>query len=156
MKKKAFSWEIFAICLFISYSAAFLDSLFVYKSVKSGGYASLKPDLAPSFLASIVILIFIFFLIACSIYLVWTIASKHDKIQIAWWFLVNLVLNVLWSILYFGMHNPFFAFIELVLLWLSTLFLMLGVWTIERRAGYILVPYLLLVTFIAVLNLQSL
>ena len=63
-----------------------------------------------------------------------------------------MVLNVLWSVLFFGMHKLFYSFVEIVLLWISiavttVLFLMTS-----RAAAYLLLPYIAWVTFAALLN----
>jgi tryptophan-rich sensory protein len=67
-------------------------------------------------------------------------------------FLVQLALNLAWSALFFGMHEPGLALLEIVLLWVAIFATM---WTFEpvsKPAAYILGPYLLWVTFAGVLN----
>ncbi len=67
-------------------------------------------------------------------------------------FLAQLLLNALWSPLFFGLHNPALAFAEIVLLWLAILFTLRLFWNVQRGAGLLLVPYLAWVSFAAVLN----
>ncbi|QYJ68655.1 TspO/MBR family protein [Flavobacterium litorale] len=67
-------------------------------------------------------------------------------------FAIQLGLNALWSYLFFGLHNPLLALIELVLLWLmiyETYYLFKKV---NKIAGYLFIPYLAWVTFAGVLN----
>ena len=68
-------------------------------------------------------------------------------------FVVQLVLNAIWSWLFFGLHRPGLAFAEIVLLWLAIGATLVLFWRIERPAGTLLVPYLAWVSFAAVLNL---
>ncbi|WP_376097153.1 TspO/MBR family protein [Roseomonas sp. CCTCC AB2023176] len=68
-------------------------------------------------------------------------------------FVANGVLNVLWSLLFFKLHRPDWALIEVVPLWLSIAALAWICWRRSRLAGWLLVPYLAWVGFAAYLNL---
>ena len=67
---------------------------------------------------------------------------------------VQLGLNLLWSILFFGLQQIGLALFEISLLLLSIAICILLFWRVERLAGWLLVPYLLWVAFAAVLNLS--
>ncbi len=67
-------------------------------------------------------------------------------------FLVHLVFNALWSYLFFGLHQPGWALVEIVVLWTMILVVMIGFWRVSVPAGALLVPYLCWVTFASVLN----
>jgi translocator protein len=67
-------------------------------------------------------------------------------------FLIQLALNIAWSFIFFGMHQPLWAFIEIVLMWLAILICMVLFWRITPAAGIIMLPYLGWVSFAAVLN----
>ena len=66
-------------------------------------------------------------------------------------FLVQLAINALWSWLFFAWHLGALAFADILLLWLLILATLLAFWRISRSAGALLVPYLLWVSFAAVL-----
>jgi tryptophan-rich sensory protein len=68
-------------------------------------------------------------------------------------FAINGFLNVLWSLLFFRLHRPDWALIEVGLLWLSIVALIVGLAPHSRAASWLLVPYLLWVSFAAMLNL---
>lgn len=68
-------------------------------------------------------------------------------------FALNGALNVLWSLLFFGLQRPDWAVIEVVLLWASVLLLIVYLWPIARRASLLLIPYLVWVGFAGALNL---
>lgn len=118
----------------------------------SGWYESLKPSITPPNLAFPIAWTALFILIAIAIYFSYINASKTQKQKIMMLFGVNLILNVLWSILFFGLHNPVLAFIDLVLLWLSIIFLINLCWKISKFASWLLLPYALWVTFAGLLN----
>ncbi len=72
---------------------------------------------------------------------------------VAWAFAVNVILNIAWSWIFFRLRRPDWAFIEVVLFWLSIAALILVCGRIDARAGWLLVPYLVWVSFAAYLNL---
>ena len=65
---------------------------------------------------------------------------------------IQLALNALWSYLFFGLHNPLLALIEIILLWLMIYETFLQFNKINKLSGYIFILYLLWVTFATVLN----
>lgn len=67
-------------------------------------------------------------------------------------FVIQLALNALWSILFFGLKNPMLALIEIVLLWLMIYETYVKFLKIDKIAGYLFIPYLLWVSFATVLN----
>lgn len=67
-------------------------------------------------------------------------------------FAVQLALNALWSYLFFGLHNPMLAGIEIIILWLMIFETYSQFVKINKIAGYLLLPYLAWVSFAAVLN----
>lgn len=69
-------------------------------------------------------------------------------------FLFQLLLNELWSYLFFGLHRPDFAFIEIIALWLAILTTTLAFWRVSTPAGVMMLPYLAWVGFAGLLNLQ--
>lgn len=76
-----------------------------------------------------------------------------ERRRIVLYFGVNALLNVLWSELFFGLHRPDWAMLEVVLLWLSVAFLFIVLRPFSRAASWLMVPYLAWVTFASALNL---
>jgi benzodiazapine receptor len=69
-------------------------------------------------------------------------------------FIVQLVLNALWSYLFFGAHQLLLAFVEVVALWIVILTTVVSFWRIVPAAGVLLIPYLCWVAFASALNVQ--
>lgn len=65
---------------------------------------------------------------------------------------VQLALNALWSVLFFGLHRPGAALIDLGLLWLAILASIVLFWRVSIVGAWMLMPYLAWVSFAAVLN----
>lgn len=79
--------------------------------------------------------------------------SDADRRRVAVAFVVNGILNILWSVLFFKLRRPDWALAEVVLLWSSIVSLMVVAWPLTRRAVALLVPYLAWVSFASILNL---
>ena len=85
--------------------------------------------------------------------LVWTSNSNEKTVQKALgFFAIQFGLNALWSFLFFGMHNPLLALVEIVLLWLMIFETYNLFKKIDKVAGYLLLPYLAWVSFATILN----
>lgn len=65
---------------------------------------------------------------------------------------IQLVLNALWSFLFFGLCNPFLALIEILLLWLLIFETIKVFYKIDTLAAKLLIPYIAWVSFAAILN----
>ena len=91
-------------------------------------------------------------MMAVAAWLVWRpagfIAAKVPLLL----FTVQLALNVAWSWIFFGLHQPGWAFVEIVTLWAAIAVTMREFFLRSRLAGWLLVPYLAWVSFAAVLN----
>jgi benzodiazapine receptor len=66
----------------------------------------------------------------------------------------QLLLNVLWSVLFFGLQAPGIALIEILTLWVVILATLLSFWRISPIAGWLFVPYLAWVSFASILNFE--
>lgn len=67
-------------------------------------------------------------------------------------FIIQLALNFLWSYFFFSMHNPLIAFIDILLLLACIVYLVYSAKKINQIAFYLLIPYLLWVSFATILN----
>lgn len=68
------------------------------------------------------------------------------------YFAIQLGLNALWSYLFFGLHNPLLALIEIIILWLLIFETYSQFKKIDKIAGILLIPYLAWVSFASILN----
>lgn len=94
----------------------------------------------------------IFILAAVSAALAWRAAGETQRRMVVILFVANGILNVLWSLLFFHLKQPLLAGVEVVLLWASIAALIWYVQRFSRPAAWLLVPYLLWVSFATVLN----
>ena len=91
---------------------------------------------------------------ALSGYLSWTRAGRDRAFQarLLALFTINGLLNIAWSALFFRLHRPDWALLEVVLLWVSILGLIVLSGRKSMAAALLLVPYLAWVSFAAALN----
>ncbi|MBU3913181.1 MAG: tryptophan-rich sensory protein [Nanoarchaeota archaeon] len=153
MKKGGWNinWKVLIICILVLAFVGFTGSLFTQKSVSSSWYDSIRPSITPPNWVFPVVWNILFLLIAFSLYFAWINARKKRKLT-AVVYGVNFNLNMLWSMLFFLFRNPSSAFYQIIVLWLSIVLMITYTWKIDRRASYLLVPYLLWVSFASVLN----
>ena len=97
----------------------------------------------------------LYFLMGVAAFLVWREGVKKKKVKIALYcFLGQLFFNFLWSIIFFGLHQPFFAFIDIIALLIMIIITMVKFNKISKIALYLLIPYLVWVSFATLLNLS--
>jgi benzodiazapine receptor len=135
--------------------AGFAGSVFTTPSIPTW-YASLnKPAFTPPNWVFAPAWTTLFVLMGIGLYLVWDRTNFSGKGRTALYvFGFQLFLNVMWSVLFFGLQSPFYAFVEIIALWIAILFTIMKFREIDGKAGYVLVPYIAWVTFAALLNLS--
>lgn len=94
----------------------------------------------------------LYLMMAVSGWLVWRTPTGTARTRALFAFGVQLVLNGIWSALFFGWHRPGLALVEIIVLWLSILVTALLFRRLSVTAAMMLVPYLMWVSFAAVLN----
>lgn len=130
-----------------------VGSIFTIPSISSW-YASIqKPSFTPPNWVFGPVWTSLFFLMGVSLYLVLDkgLKNRNSKFAVSV-FGVQFVLNVLWSFLFFGLHNPFLAFIEIIFLWFSILATIILFYRVSPKAGLLLIPYILWVSLASFLN----
>jgi len=113
-----------------------------------------KPGLTPADWAFPVAWTIIFFLIAVLAILAYNKSLSSLRISIAALFLVNAILNVLWSLLFFQLHLVQSALLEMVLLEASVIMLMVVIWRVSKTATWLLAPYAVWVAFATYLTFE--
>jgi tryptophan-rich sensory protein len=140
----------FIFSLLICQLAGVIGSIFTYPAIATW-YATLaKPDFSPPNWIFAPVWISLFVLMGVSLHLV--IRNKGNKKPCLTIFGIQLSLNALWSFLFFGLKNPFYAFVEIIVLWIAILMNILCFRRVDKRAAYLLIPYLAWVTIASILN----
>lgn len=133
--------------------AGVIGSIFTVPAL-SAWYANLaKPELAPPNWVFGPVWTSLFALMGIAAFLVWQKGLERREVKIALGiFLGQLALNTFWSVIFFGLQNPGGALIEIAVLWTMILWTIIAFYKISRPATYLLLPYILWVSFAAYLN----
>jgi len=92
-------------------------------------------------------------LMGISLFMVWQRRADHLQVKTAFiFFFLQLILNAIWSVVFFGLRLPLLGLIDIILLWIAILLTIQNFFKVSKMAGLLLVPYLLWVSFAALLN----
>ncbi len=156
------------IAIVVSELAGIIGSVFTTPSIAGWYVGIVKPALNPPAWVFGPVWTTLFALMGIAAFIVWSsyapadaeaMADKQateDKkkgIRLALiLFGIQLVLNTLWSIIFFGLHSPGGALVEIIFLWLAILATIITFAKISKPAAWLLVPYILWVSFAMYLN----
>jgi len=147
------NWGRLSLSIFIPLVAGFLGSFFTGSGVKTWYLVINKPSWNPPSWLFAPVWTTLFILMGIALYIVWS-QKMSDQVKAALRiFAAQLFLNVLWSVFFFGMGNFWLAFVEIIILWAFILVTIMRFFKINRTAGWLLVPYILWVSFASFLNL---
>lgn len=142
-------------CIILCQLAGLIGSIFTFEAIPTW-YAGLnKPPLNPPNWVFGPVWTILYTLMGISLFLVWKKGDAGIKIKPAVIiFIIQLILNSVWSIVFFGVKSILGAFILISFLWLAIFITMIQFNKISKPAAYLLLPYLLWVSFASYLNLS--
>ena len=164
------------VSIIICELAGVIGSFFTVSQI-SGWYGALnKPAFNPPAWIFAPVWTTIFILMGVSLYLVWTnkwlpvnkinlknkkpwnklsvkfLSGSWKQLNIILIFAIQLVLNILWSLIFFGAHSAGVAFFELIMLWFAIIFTIVNFYRVSKLAAWLMLPYILWVSFAGFLN----
>ncbi|MCD1294300.1 TspO protein [Methanocella sp. CWC-04] len=99
----------------------------------------------------------LYILMGVALFLIWKKINEAPEAKTAIAFFgIQLVLNFFWSLFFFGLHSISLAFLDIVLLLIFIILTTMKFYRIDKTAAYLMVPYLLWVSFATILNLSLL
>ncbi|MDP2638765.1 MAG: TspO/MBR family protein [Candidatus Azambacteria bacterium] len=164
------------VSILICQLAGVVGSIFTAPAIKTWYVSLNKPYFSPPNWIFAPVWTVLFLLMGISLYLVWAknwhIEVKAGEAERKTWnpisrklltgswreenavliFVLQLILNVLWSVIFFGLKSPGLAFFEILMLWFAILYTIVNFYRISKFASFLLLPYILWVTFATVLN----
>ena len=146
-----------AVCIASCLCAGFIGTIFTTPAIPTW-YASLtKPPFSPPNWLFAPVWTILYILMGIAAFLIWKRGWREKRVLSGLiLFLIQLVFNTLWSIFFFGFKSPFVGVIIIIVLWFLILFTILEFFKVSRVASYLLIPYILWVTFASVLNISVL
>lgn len=141
------------ISIVICMSAGILGSVFTISSIPNWYMNLNKPIFAPPNWLFGPVWTLLYFVMGISLYLVWIkLDSNPGSKKAIKIFLLQLGLNFIWTPVFFGLRSPLFGLIIIISLLISIVATMKSFFTISKLAMYLLIPYLLWVSFATILN----
>ena len=147
------NWWALIIALGLPQLAGGIGAIFTSSAVRGWYKTLVRPSIAPPNWIFGPVWTTLFLLMGIASYLVYM--KGWERTDVKWalgLFAVQLVLNVLWSLIFFGMQNPGAALIEIVIFWIAIAATIIAFYRISPAAAFLMVPYLAWVTFASYLN----
>ena len=142
----------FIACLILCFGAAAIGGLFTQSSVNTW-YAQLtKPEFSPPNWVFAPVWNILYLLMAVSLYFVWSSDGQKTKKRALMAFAFQLVLNMTWSAVFFGLRSPAGGFLVILILIAAILCNISLFGRISRKSALLLLPYLCWVGFASYLN----
>jgi len=138
--------------IFICFLPGIIGGYFTVSNLYPWFETLVKPSFNPPAEVFSPVWTILYTLMGISLFLIISSKPSRDKSYGLLFFGIQLVLNGLWSIVFFGLHQLLWAFVVIIALLVFIILTMLKFYKIKRIAVYILIPYLLWVSFAAVLN----
>jgi tryptophan-rich sensory protein len=133
--------------------AGIIGSVFTASSVSTWYAALRKPSFTPPGWVFGPVWISLYALMGIAAYLVWRNGLNQREVRIALsLFVAQLILNALWSAMFFGFRSPLAGLVDISALWVLIVLTIFYFLRVSTTAGLLLVPYIVWVSFAAVLN----
>jgi benzodiazapine receptor len=141
----------FAVSVSVCQFAGIIGSVFTASTVSTWYPTLIKPEFSPPGWLFGPVWISLYFLMGISLYLIWQNKTK-DKKKALVIFGIQLILNVFWSFLFFGLKSPLYGLIDILFLLAAIILTIAFSFKISRYASILLIPYLVWVSFATILN----
>ncbi len=141
------------VSLALSFMAAAVGSVATIANIPTWYAALAKPEFSPPNWLFGPVWTLLYVLIGISLYLVWVTKYDRSKRAAFTFFGVQLALNTLWSLVFFGGHWLWGGVVVITVLLVSIIVAARLFWPISKTAAYLLVPYMLWVSFATALNI---
>lgn len=141
-------WQKLLASILICEFTGILSSVFTFSSIPNWYQYLNKPSFSPPNFVFGPVWTTLYFLMGISLYLMW---NKRKYLK---WFYIQLFFNFIWTFVFFGFKQPAPALILIATLWFSIFMTIKTFYKVNKNAAYLLIPYILWVSFASLLNLS--
>jgi benzodiazapine receptor len=141
----------FAASIGVCQFAGIIGSVFTVSTVSSWYPTLIKPNFSPPSWLFAPVWVLLYFLMGISLYLLWQNRARDNQKSLII-FGIQLILNVFWSFLFFGLRSPLYGLIDILFLLAAIILTIALLFKISSYAAILLIPYLAWVCFAAILN----
>jgi tryptophan-rich sensory protein len=140
------------ISIILCQLAGIIGSIFTRGSI-GWYYTLIKPSFRPPPWLFAPVWIILYLIIAIAFYIIWKkgFSSGESKYALGL-FILQLILNVLWPIVFFGTRSISGGLTVILILWVLIFLTMFAFQKVSSAASYLLIPYLIWVSYASVLN----
>ena len=141
------------ISIAVSQIVGIVSGLVTMQGIREWYPTLVKPPFTPPSWVFGPVWTLLYIMMGVAAFLVWRKGLHVSGVKTALYlFLIQLVLNGVWSLLFFGLRAPGIAFAEIIVLWCAIAATMVAFFEQSKWAGGLLIPYWLWVSFASVLN----
>ena len=149
----------FVISIIICESVGIIGSFFTFSSVSNWFPTLVKPWFSPPSWLFGPVWTILYFLMGLSLYIVWnykteTVSKQKYKKQFFILFGIQLILNALWSFLFFGLKSPISGLIDILFLDIAVITTIIYANRVSKYAAVLLAPYMAWIIFATLLNFE--
>ena len=141
----------FAASIGVCQFAGTIGSIFTASTVSSWYPTLIKPNFSPPSWLFAPVWVLLYFLMGISLYLIWQNRARDNQKSLII-FGIQLILNVFWSFLFFGLRSPLYGLIDILFLLAAIILTIALSFKISSYAAILLIPYLAWVCFATILN----
>jgi benzodiazapine receptor len=145
-------WIVLAGFLALCLAVAGLGAFFTGSSVGTWYLTLRKPSWTPPNWVFAPVWTVLYCMIAISGWMVWRSSGLRSRAVPLVLFAVQLLLNLVWSYLFFGLRSPMLGALDITVLWLTIAAFAVVTWNLARPASLLFIPYLAWVTYAGALN----
>ena len=140
------------IMVLLAELAGLFGSFFTLPSIATWYSSLVKPWFTPPSWVFGPVWILLYALMGIAAAIIWNSEKSKIRETALRIYFVQLAFNISWSIVFFGLNQPFLGFVNIVILWISIIFTIQQFGKISKTSANLMVPYLLWVTFATALN----
>lgn len=139
------------ISILIPLSIGLIGSIFSNSQMQYSDF--IKPDISPPAYVFPIVWTILYILMGISSYIVWNAddSKKYRAIKV---YIIQLLVNGFWTLIFFNLNNYLLAFFWIILLIILVINMIIKFYQINKTSAYLQVPYLLWLIFAAYLNLS--
>jgi benzodiazapine receptor len=146
----------FVISIIVCESVGIIGSFFTFSSVTNWFPMLVKPWFSPPSWLFGPVWIIMYFLMGLSLYIIWNskaeLSKQKYRKQFFILFGIQLILNALWSFLFFGLKTPIYGLIDILFIDIVVAMTIIYAYRVSKYAAILLAPYMVWITFATLLN----
>lgn len=145
-------WKPYVLWIGLAEAVGLLAGLFSMDGIRIYNETVNQPALSPPAIVFPVVWTILYALMGIGAARVAQTVPSPQRTRALNLFIIQLIINFFWTLLFFNAQAFGFAFFWLILLWVLVLLMTVAFWKVDQPAAWLQLPYLIWLTFAAYLN----